>query len=73
VNIQFLILGQTLFFFSYCYEVGMGQKDFVRNVLFFKKNVWRRPLCASKGDSFTWDSGRTRVKSLDWIRQNRDL
>lgn len=56
VNIQFLIPSQTLAFFSSCYEVGMGQKDFVRNVSLFKKNVWRRPLSSRKGDGFTWGS-----------------
>lgn len=56
VNIQFLILSQTLAFFSCCYEVGMGQKDFIRNFLLFKKNVWRRPLSSREGDGFTWDS-----------------
>lgn len=51
----------------------MGQKDFVWNVLFLKKNIWKRRLSSRKGDNSTWDLGRPGVKSLDWMGQNRDL
>lgn len=55
----------------------MDQKNCVGNILFFK-NVWRGPLCSRRAGSlviklFTWDLGGYNVKSVNRIKQNREL
>lgn len=55
----------------------MDQKNCVGNILFFK-NVWRGPLCSRRAGSLvikllTRVLGRYNVKSVNRIKQNRDL
>lgn len=55
----------------------MDQKNCVGNILFFK-NVWRGPLCSRRAGSLvikllTRVLGRYNVKSVNRIKQNREL